>query len=91
MGSVGLSARELIVTSTSHFRHHMKMAQRKAKRAKQDPAMLLDEELILICDWEVCRQLFQNMDRFLEHVAQHAGQVGVTKLPSLVCGKIVDL
>ena len=55
----------------------MKMAQRKAKRAKQDPAMLLDEELILICDWEVCRQLFQNMDRFLEHVAQHAGQVGV--------------
>lgn len=53
------------------------MAQRRAKRPRLDPAMLQDEELILICDWGVCRQLFQNMELFLSHVAEHAGQVGV--------------
>ena len=61
------------------------MAQSKPKRAKQDPAMLLEEELDLICDWEVCKQLFQNMDRFLEHVAQHAGQVDVDGKDSITC------
>ena len=29
------------------------MAQSKPKRAKQDPAMLLEEELDLICDWDM--------------------------------------
>ena len=48
------------------------MAQSKAKRAKHDPAMLKDEELHLICDWEVCKQLFRNIDRFSEHVAQQS-------------------
>ena len=47
--------------------------------------LLDDEELVLICDWEVCKQLFQNMDRFLEHVAQHAGQVDVDDKGSVTC------
>lgn len=53
------------------------MAKRGSKRSRDDPSMLPDEDLILICDWEVCRQLFQNMELFLAHVADHAGQVGV--------------
>ena len=63
------------------------MAQSKAKRTKQDPGMLLDdEELDLICDWEVCKQLFQNMDSFSEHMAlQHAGQVDVDDKGSVTC------
>ena len=60
------------------------MAQSKPKRAKQDPAMLLEEELDLICDWEVCKQLFRNIDRFSEHVAQHVGQVDDDK-GSITC------
>lgn len=64
------------------------MAQRKAKRAKLDPAMLKDDTLILICDWANCRQLFQHLETFLAHVADHAGQVEVTykeEKPSLTC------
>lgn len=53
------------------------MPPRKPKRVKLDPAMLKDEELILICDWGMCRKLFQNMEDFLSHVADHAGQVEV--------------
>ncbi|XP_057373013.1 histone H4 transcription factor-like [Daphnia carinata] len=53
------------------------MAHRKPKRPKLDPSLLQDEQLILICDWGSCRQLFQNMELFLSHVADHAGQVVV--------------
>jgi len=55
------------------------MAPRKAKRQKLDPAMLDDDTLILICDWAQCRQLFQNLEEFISHVAEHAGSVEVTQ------------
>ena len=61
------------------------MAQSKARRTKQDLGMLKDEELNLICDWDVCKQLFQSMDRFSEHVAQHFGQVDVDDKGSITC------
>lgn len=51
----------------------------KKKRAKTDPSLLRDEELILICDWSQCRKLFHDMELFLSHVAEHAGQVNVTQ------------
>lgn len=67
------------------------MAQRsKAKRPKLDPAMLQDDVLILICDWGGCRQLYQDVEGFLAHVATHAGQVDVknhddTTPPTITC------
>ena len=52
-------------------------SSKPSKRQKVDPAMLPDEPLILICEWELCRQLFQDMEQFLSHVAEHAGGVGI--------------
>ena len=54
------------------------MSRNRVKRQKMDPAMLQDEPLILICEWEMCRSLFQDMEQFLTHVAEHAGGVGVS-------------
>lgn len=42
---------------------------------KMDSALLLDERLILICDWTMCRALYEDMEQFYEHVAEHANQV----------------
>ena len=45
---------------------------------------LLEEEHF-ICEWEVCRQLFKNLDRFVEHVARHAEQVDVGSEGFIIC------
>jgi len=54
------------------------MATRGSKCARLDSTMLRGEQLILFCDWGLCRMLFHDMEKFLAHVAEHAGQVAVS-------------
>ena len=54
------------------------MALKSINNPKHDPTMLRGEHLILFCDWGVCRKLFHDMELFLSHVAEHAGEVTVS-------------